>query len=210
MLSSLWGSKPSSSSPSNEPAKPNDQQPSTTTTPPQNQPENQQPQKDSQFPQRPLKLLLAGTTFLTLSLYLTRRALRARRLTSIPPYYTSSTYHHPPVNGALDAFEAFNLATINVVSFAMVGTGGVMWKLGVNDVEDARRITRRFIVEEGTGEGVDGVWGGEVNSGKEEDVEAEKAIERWVVETLGLKGYEEKKREILEERARTEGGKSER
>lgn len=92
----------------------------------------------------------------------------------------------------------------------MVGTGGVMWKLGVNDVEDARRITRRFIVEEGTGEGVDGVWGGEVNSGKEEDVEAEKAIERWVVETLGLRGYEEKKREILEERARTEGEKSER
>ncbi|EYE96089.1 uncharacterized protein EURHEDRAFT_432470, partial [Aspergillus ruber CBS 135680] len=148
------------------------------STPPQNQPENQQPQKDSQFPQRPLKLLLAGTTFLTLSLYLTRRALRSRRLTSIPPYYTSSTYHHPPVNGALDAFEAFNLATINVVSFAMVGTGGVMWKLGVNDVEDARRITRRFIVEEGTGQG---------------DAEAEKAIERWVVETLGLKGYEEKK-----------------
>lgn len=85
-----------------------------------------------------------------------------------------------------------------------------MWKLGVNDVEDARRITRRFIVEEGTGQGVDGVWGGKANSGKEEDAEAEKAIERWVVETLGLKGYEEKKREILEERARAEREKSDR
>ena len=41
-------------------------------------------------------------------------------------------------------------------------------------------------------------------------MEAQKAIAWWVVETIGLRGYEEKKREILEERARTEGEKSER
>ena len=173
MFSSLWDSKPPSSSAStlssqtetstetqpSHSANPNE----LTTTPPQNQ-------KQSTSPQRPLKLLLAGTTFLTLSLYLTRRALRTRHLAAIPPYYTSSTYHHPPVNGALDAFEAFNLATINVVSFGMVGTGGVMWKLGVNDLEDARRITRRYIGGVGEGIGADG----EVKSGKEEDEEAEK------------------------------------
>lgn len=83
-----------------------------------------------------------------------------------------------------------------------------MWKLGVNDLEDARRITRRYIG--GVGEGPEGIGGGrEAKSGKEEDEEAEKAIEKWVVETLGLKGYEEKKREILEERERARSEKSE-
>lgn len=80
-----------------------------------------------------------------------------------------------------------------------------MWKLGVNDLEDARRITRRYI--KGVGEGPEGIGG--AKSGKEEDEEAEKAIEKWVVETLGLKGYEEKKREILEERERARNEKSE-
>lgn len=80
-----------------------------------------------------------------------------------------------------------------------------MWKLGVNDVEDARRIVRRAY---GRSLQMEGVGEGE-GKGKEEDEVAEKEIEAWVVETLGLKGYEEKKREIQAlraEQARREEG----
>lgn len=77
----------------------------------------------------------------------------------------------------------------------MMGTGAVMYKLGINDLEDARRIVRRAYIGEG---GAGAKTGGEWNA--EEDKLAEKEIEAWVVETLGLKGYEEKKKEILNKR----------
>lgn len=52
-------------------------------------------------------------------------------------------YHRPPVNGAGDAFEALSLATLNVCSFAMMATGGVLYALDINSVEDMRRYVRR-------------------------------------------------------------------
>ena len=105
----------------------------------------------------------------------------------------------------MDAFEAFNLATINVFSFSMMGTGTVMYKLGINDIEDARRIVRRAYIGEG---GAGGKTGGEWNA--EEDKLAEKEIEAWVVETLGLKGYEEKKKEIQNRRLEGEAASKDR
>lgn len=148
-------------------------------------------------------------TFFAISLFITRRALRKRHLAAIPPYYTSSVYHRVDVNGAVDAFEAFNLATINVFSFSMMGTGAVMYKLGINDIEDARRIVRRaYIGEGGAGLGSASKTGGEWNA--EEDKLAEKEIEAWVVETLGLKGYEEKKKEIVNKRLEEEAASKER
>lgn len=144
-------------------------------------------------------------TFFAISLFITRRALRKRHLAAIPPYYTSSVYHRVEANGAVDAFEAFNLATINVFSFSMMGTGAVMYKLGINDIEDARRIVRRAYIGEG---GAGGKTGGEWNA--EEDKLAEKEIEAWVVETLGLKGYEEKKKEIQNRRLEGEAASKER
>lgn len=141
-------------------------------------------------------------TFVALSLYITRRALRKRHLTAIPPYYTSSIYHKPEGNVALDAFEAFNLATINVFSFAMLGSGAVLYKLGINDLEDARKIVRRAYIGEVAGQVPGGDWTAE------EDKLAEKEIEAWVIETLGLKGYEEKKKEIVNKRLEEEARES--
>ena len=166
--------------------------------PSQNEPPSRQ---HRQPPPTNLKLLFGGMTFFAISLFITRRALRKRHLAAIPPYYTSSVYHRVDVNGAVDAFEAFNLATINVFSFSMMGTGAVMYKLGINDLEDARRIVRRAYI----GEAAVGATGGNWNA--EEDALAEKEIEAWVVETLGLKGYEEKKKEILNKRLEEEAGK---
>ena len=171
--------------------------------PSQNEPPSRQ---HRQPPPTNLKLFFGGMTFFAISLFITRRALRKRHLAAIPPYYTSSVYHRVDVNGAVDAFEAFNLATINVFSFSMMGTGAVMYKLGINDIEDARRIVRRaYIGEGGAGLGSASKTGGEWNA--EEDKLAEKEIEAWVVETLGLKGYEEKKKEILNKSLEEEAGK---
>lgn len=52
-------------------------------------------------------------------------------------------YHRPPVNGAGDAFEALSLATLNVCSFAMMATGGVLYALDINSVEDMRRYVKK-------------------------------------------------------------------
>lgn len=128
---------------------------------------------------------------------MTRRALRKRHFSIIPPYYTSSIYHKPEVNGAVDAFEALNLATINVLSFGMFGTGAVLYKLDINSLEDARGIVRRAYAK---GDGVAGSEGGNA----EEDKLAEQEIEAWVVKTFGLTGYEDKKKEIVEKRLESE------
>ena len=138
-------------------------------------------------------------TFFALSLLTTRRALRKRHLSTIPSYYTSSVYHKPEVNGALDAFEALSLATLNVLSFGMMGSGAVLYKLDVNSLGDARDLVRKVNFERGVG-----VGSGEDGGNAMEDKEAEEAVEKWVIETLGLKGYEEEKKKILEKRVEDE------
>ncbi|KAF7174040.1 hypothetical protein CNMCM6106_008138 [Aspergillus hiratsukae] len=129
-----WGSSPNQTTDSKK-TSPETPRPEPTEPQPQPQPTQQQAQQQQQQPTpKPLtnlKLLFGGMTFFTLSLLITRRAFTKRVLASVPPYWTSSVYHRPPVNGAGDAFEALSLATLNVCSFAMMATGGVMrWGRG--------------------------------------------------------------------------------
>ncbi|OJD17584.1 hypothetical protein AJ78_02335 [Emergomyces pasteurianus Ep9510] len=150
-----------------------------------------QPSKKSLIPNS-TKLLLGGTAFLILSSIITRRALLRKRISALPPTYTSAPFHQPPVNGALEALEALNIATINVASVAMIGVGAGMYAFDINTMEDLRRKVRG-------GLGVDG-------SGRsEQDVEEE--LEEWVVSVLGRKAEKEKKgkegqREYVNERGK--------
>lgn len=80
-------------------------------------------------------------------------------------------YHRPPVNGAGDAFEALSLATLNVCSFAMMATGGVLYALDINSVEDMRRY-----VKKGMG------------TGTVRDEEVEREVEEWVVDNIMIGG----------------------
>lgn len=180
------------------------------TTTPQNQNQNLESgtnHQDKQFKRTPppanLKLLVGGVTFFAMSLFVTRRALRKRFIAGIPPYYTSATYHRPEANGALDAFEALTLATMNVMSFGMVSAGVVLYKFDVNSLEDARGVMRRAYAARGGGVGP-GAAGGDGTGNAKEDELAEEEIEAWVVKTFGLKGYEEKKKEIVKQRAEGE------
>ncbi|RDW86278.1 uncharacterized protein DSM5745_02920 [Aspergillus mulundensis] len=118
------------------------------------------------------KLFFGGALFFAFSLLTTRRALTRRFNASIPPYYTSSVYHRPEVNGGMEAFEALHLATINVLSFGMMGTGGVLWAMGINSLDDMRRYVKTRMA------GGDG----ELSA---TDQEMEKEVEAWVMKYLG-------------------------
>ncbi|KAL4970156.1 DUF3433 domain-containing protein [Aspergillus stella-maris] len=184
VLSWLWSgsSKPSDSAstptpPAQPPAQPQ-QQPqeptpeSTLLTKKETDPADSLPKLWT--PQTNKKLFFGGALFFTLSILTTRRAMTRRFRASIPPYYTSSTYHKPSVNGGFEAFEALHLATINVLSFSMFAGGGALWALGINGVEDLRRYVRRPEIEGGAAGALTG-----------DDKEMEREVEEWVVKTLG-------------------------
>lgn len=72
----------------------------------------------------------------------------------------------------MEAVEALNIATVNVLSVAMMATGGTLWYLDINSMTDARRFLRG-------GMGVDG-------TGRSEK-EAEEEFEEWMATTLARK-----------------------
>ncbi|KAL9130030.1 MAG: hypothetical protein Q9217_001675 [Psora testacea] len=124
-------------------------------------------------------LFAAGASFLFLSTSITRRSLVRRHASIIPKFYHPS--NRPPshqINGAFEAFEALNLATINVTSFMMMVGGGLIWAFDISSIEDMRRKVRG-------GLGVDG-------SGRSErDVEEE--FEEWVASVLKRKEDKERR-----------------
>lgn len=79
----------------------------------------------------------------------------------------------------MEAFEALNIATINVASIAMVVAGGSLWAFDINSMEDMRRKIRG-------GLGVDG-------SGRSEK-DAEEEFEEWIASVLARKEDKEKRR----------------
>lgn len=119
-----------------------------------------------------LKLLLGGMAFFTLSVLVTRRANYRKRIACIPPFYTSSIYFQPKVNGAVEAFEALNLATINVLSFGMMSAGALMCALDINGLDDARRVMRTAVE-------------GSLDESGKSDEELEQQVTEWVTSVLG-------------------------
>ncbi|MCJ1303759.1 hypothetical protein MMC08_006570 [Hypocenomyce scalaris] len=143
---------------------------------------------------RQLSLFLAGSTFFTLSILTTRRSLlRRHRLTRPSFYHPSNQPPRVPVNGAMEAFEALTIATMNVTSFAMMMTGGALWAFDISSLEDLRRKVRGGLGVDGTGRG-------------ESDVEQE--FEEWLATVLARKEEKEKAREggVLEEVRKNERG----
>lgn len=126
-------------------------------------------------PHRSKVIFGAGIAFFGLSLLITRRAFARKRFTN-PGFYASGpeaqAEQAKKINGAVEALEALNIATINVASLAMIGTGGAMWYLDINSMADVRRMVRG-------GTGVDG-------TGRTEK-EAEEEFEEWMATTLARK-----------------------
>lgn len=143
-------------------------------------------------PNRSRVIFGAGLAFFAFSLLITRRSFARRRLASNPAFYTNAPAHHEQqaakVNGAIEAFEALNIATVNVLSVAMMTAGGAMWYLDINSMADARKMIRG-------GLGVDG-------TGRTEQ-QAEEDFEEWMATTLARKEQKSKVMEAVEaDRAR--------
>lgn len=124
-----------------------------------------------------IRILFGGLSFFLLSSVVTKRALHRRFTAMIPPYYTSSIYHKPEINGAIEALDAFSIATINVLSLGMLGTGMVMCALDVNTPGDMRKYVRQNV--NAAAANVTGVGNGTT------DNETDKEIEGWLQDTLG-------------------------
>lgn len=118
----------------------------------------------------------AGVAFFAFSLLITRRSFARKRLASNPAFYANAPAHQAEqaqkVSGAMEALEALNIATVNVLSLTMMATGGALWYLDINNMADARRVLRG-------GLGVDG-------TGKSEK-DAEEEFEEWMATVLARK-----------------------
>lgn len=128
---------------------------------------------------------MGGLFFLSFATHVTRRALARRRLHAVPAFYSSSVYHQPPGNGALDAVEAFNIATLNVASIGMTALGAFMCVTDINSVEQARVKMRAGM---GISEGVPPT--------EEEEKQFEQDIEEWVGKMLDEKRIGEIKKKV--------------
>lgn len=132
------------------------------------------PQTDR--PNRSKVIFGAGIAFFAFSLLITRRAFARKRLATNPAFYAHAPGHQAEqakqVSGPMEAMEALNIATVNVLSLSMMAAGGTMWYFDINSMADARRVLRG-------GLGVDG-------SGKTEK-EAEEDFEEWMATVLARK-----------------------
>jgi len=55
------------------------------------------------------------------------------------------------VNGPVEAVEALSIATINVLSFTMMMTGGLLWAFDISSLDDLRKKIRGGLGVDGTG-----------------------------------------------------------
>ncbi|KAI1363326.1 hypothetical protein F5Y08DRAFT_242769 [Xylaria arbuscula] len=136
--------------------------------------------RPSVFSQRSLKqlgLFFAGAGFLSLATLITRRSIGRKRIATVPKFYTQSNRPVDKIgsDSSLIALEALNLATLNVVGFGIMMTGGVSWAFDISSIDDLRRMARRHIGP----------------SGGRTDEEAEREVEEWVAKVLLRKEKQE-------------------
>ncbi|TVY94461.1 Altered inheritance of mitochondria protein [Lachnellula willkommii] len=127
----------------------------------------------SQRSRRQLGLFFAGAGFFAVSMAITRRSLVRRYKATIPKFYQPNNRPGFEVNGAMEAFEALNIATINVLSVSMMVSGGFLWALDISSLDDMRRKVR-------------------INMGMDasrEDSEAEEEIEEMIATILARKEF---------------------
>jgi hypothetical protein len=98
---------------------------------------------DSQRSRRQFSLFLAGSAFALFSAVITRRAVNRRLHWQKPTFYRNNMQHpEQQINGGLEALEAISVATVNVVSWGMMFTGGMFWVLDLSSMAEMRARLR--------------------------------------------------------------------
>lgn len=107
----------------------------------------------------------------------------------MPQFYTTASHHKPKVSAPLEALEALNLATLNVLALAILGVGAGMKAVGFETLDELRRIVRGGLGADGTGR-------------TEQQVEED--MEEWVVSVLNRKASKESAKEAEKQKAQEE------
>ncbi|KAI8722180.1 Altered inheritance of mitochondria protein 11 [Fusarium sp. LHS14.1] len=99
---------------------------------------------------RPLKqfgLFFAGAGFMAASIAISRRSVLRRRLDSLPKFYSSNrqTVKFDSADRSLLAVQALGLATLNVISFAVLLVGGISWGFDLSSVQELRERSQAAI-----------------------------------------------------------------
>jgi hypothetical protein len=135
------------------------------------------PESESAFfsprSRRQLGLFAAGVGFFALSTAITRRSIVRRYKATVPKFYQPNNQPNLGINGAMEAFEALNIATVNVFSVGMMATGGFLWAFDIASLDDMRSKVR-------TNLGVDPI---------RTDKDAEDEIEEWFASVLARKEF---------------------
>lgn len=120
-----------------------------------------------------LGLFAAGATFMVLSTIITRRAVARKLRITRPHFYNQSNGPVSKIDsdGSFIAVEALGLATLNVIGFGIMLTGGIAWGFDISGIDDMRRMARKQFGP----------------SGAKTDEEAEREVEEWVAKVLGRK-----------------------
>ncbi|KAF2757320.1 hypothetical protein EJ05DRAFT_386422 [Pseudovirgaria hyperparasitica] len=108
--------------------------PAVPRTPSEHEPPTRLPWSE---PRKPLVMFFAGAAFLLLSTTLTKKAIMRRWTASKPKYYQPNMQPNK-VKGIIEAVEALQIATLNVMSGAIMFTGGALWALQISNKEILR------------------------------------------------------------------------
>lgn len=91
-----------------------------------------------------LTLFFAGASFFTLSTLITRRAVHRKHIWPKPHFYDfSNAPPSIPIVGSVEALEALQIATLNVLSFGMMVAGGLGWGFDVSGVQELKAKVAR-------------------------------------------------------------------
>ncbi|KAI1380011.1 hypothetical protein F4677DRAFT_301718 [Hypoxylon crocopeplum] len=145
----------------------------------------------SQRSLKQLGMFFSGAGFLALSTLITRRAVARKHRLTVPKFYQPSNRAANKIDsdGGLIALEALNLATLNVMGFGIMLTGGLAWAFDISSVDDLRRMARRHI----------GPAGGQT------DEEAERQVEEWVARVLLRKDQKAQKEQETQSPPKKDG-----
>ncbi|PNY26256.1 Uncharacterized protein TCAP_03813 [Tolypocladium capitatum] len=91
-----------------------------------------------------LGLLLAGASFMAASVAVSRRSVIRRRIEAIPAFHTSNRMasRFDGTDRVGLATAALGLATLNVMSFGVLLTGGIAWAFDLCSVAELRERTQ--------------------------------------------------------------------
>lgn len=131
---------------------------------------------------RQLGLFFAGSTFVVLSSLVTRRAvLRRNQLTRPSFFHPSNMPPVTPINGALEALDALGIATINVFSYGIMFSGGLLWAFNISTLAEFKNRVKMPL---------------DLESGEQKGNELEDGAGTWLAAAIVIK--EEKERQNRE------------